>query len=258
MVLKAGEKLLLLVGLLASLAAPLRGQKVSIVDPSQANSPDGTSDSDLDGMHISPKPGEPFTARTVGTLTVDPRYPVTQIFSLVARDSSGRIYFERRRTYQLPPLDYQGPDMPYVPSYDKIPIYNFYIIDPHASTRTTCYVATNTCQIHSLRQTGDSQQESSSKLLQDSTTEWVSLGTLKLDGLEVVGKREITTIAARVVGNPKPIVTVKEVWYSPELDLDVAIKKVDPRTGTLTREMKNLSRGEPDPKYFAVPGDFVS
>jgi hypothetical protein len=255
MVVNAGEKLFLLVGLLASLAAPLRGQEVSLAAPSQANSLDGPADGNIDGMDISPEPGEPFTAKVdVTRRGADPRFLATQFFGIVARDSSGRIYFERWRAPQpwpstserLPPFDdyYQGSPMYY------------FVIDPNESTRTTCYVATKTCRIFSLRQAGDLQQESGSKL-PASTTESVSLGTRKLNGLDVVGTRETTTIAAGVNGNPKPIVKVKEVWHSPELDLDVFIKKVDPRTGTLTQELKDLSRGDPDPKYFAVPRDFV-
>ena len=74
--------------------------------------------------------------------------------------------------------------------------------------------------------------------------------------MTVSGTREITTIAAGAYGNREPITTYKEVWRSPELDLDVSITRTDPRWGRQTRRLTEISRGEPDPDYFAIPADY--
>jgi hypothetical protein len=36
----------------------------------------------------------------------------------------------------------------------------------------------------------------------------------------------------------------------------VLITKTDPRSGTFTRKIEILSRAEPDPEYFTIPGDY--
>ena len=69
--------------------------------------------------------------------------------------------------------------------------------------------------------------------------------------------RETTSVAAGAYGNSKPLVITREVWHSPELDLDVSITKTDPRSGTFMRKIEILSRGEPNPEYFTVPDDYV-
>ena len=85
----------------------------------------------------------------------------------------------------------------------------------------------------------------------------VSLGTNVIDALTLEGTREITTVAVGAYGNSKPLTITRELWHSPELDLDVVITKTDPRSGRFTRKIEILSRNEPDPEYFAIPADYT-
>jgi hypothetical protein len=89
------------------------------------------------------------------------------------------------------------------------------------------------------------------------TFDSVSLGSSVMDALVLDGRRETTTVAAGAYNNKEPMVITREIWHSPELDLDVSITKGDPRGGTFARKIEILSRSEPDPEYFAIPSDFT-
>jgi hypothetical protein len=86
------------------------------------------------------------------------------------------------------------------------------------------------------------------------TTE--DLGSQTMEGVLVNGMRTTRTIAAGQIGNDRPISIVTEVWTSPELKTVISSKRSDPRIGEQTFELKNITRGEPDPSLFTVPADF--
>lgn len=81
----------------------------------------------------------------------------------------------------------------------------------------------------------------------------VSLGSNVIDTLVVDGRRETTSVA---YGNRQPLLITREIWHSPELDLDVSVSKTDPRSGIQLRKIEIVSRSEPDPDYFAIPSDY--
>jgi hypothetical protein len=71
-------------------------------------------------------------------------------------------------------------------------------------------------------------------------------------------KRVVTrTIPAGKIGNAQAIQTVHETWTSPDLKIPVIVKTSDPRTGTTTRQLTNITRAEPDPALFQVPSDYT-
>jgi len=78
-----------------------------------------------------------------------------------------------------------------------------------------------------------------------------------VEGVYATGKRVTRTIPAGQIGNEKPIVTVEEVWYSPDLRMNVMTKRSDPRSGENTYRLTNISRAEPDPNLFQVPADYT-
>jgi hypothetical protein len=199
----------------------------------------------IENMYVPPIPHAPFSAKSVASLTRavhDGSTSYSEFFSLVARDSSGRIYFENRR-----PMPTSG---------DPAPRTYFIMIDPGERTRTTCYVATKSCRINSFRRTTYTESQSGDDAPPASSTESVSLGTDVIEALAVTGTRETTTIAAGAFGNHRPIITTKEVWHSPELDLDVSTTRTDPRSGAQTRKITEISRAEPDAQYFSIPSDY--
>jgi hypothetical protein len=60
-----------------------------------------------------------------------------------------------------------------------------------------------------------------------------------------------------MVGNDQPLVTVSEIWTSPDLKLVVLNTTDDPRTGLRTEELTDLNRSEPDPAVFQVPAGYA-
>ncbi len=89
----------------------------------------------------------------------------------------------------------------------------------------------------------------------DVTTE--SLGTQLIGGISAEGTRTTRTIPAGQIGNEKPIAVTVERWYSPDLQMDVLIKRNDPRVGSTVFQLTNIVRSEPDASLFQVPSDYT-
>jgi hypothetical protein len=88
----------------------------------------------------------------------------------------------------------------------------------------------------------------------DPATEQLSPKTI--EGVFANGTRTTHTIPAGQIGNQLPIQVVDEVWYSPDLQMNVITRHSDPRTGEVVYQLKNISRGEPDASLFQVPPDY--
>jgi len=238
------SRLALPLALFAASASLLAAQEPFAATRPSGKNPDVAAHPGVEDMYVPPKPGEPFTGKSVVTWTNrDGSASHFAFLSMLARDSSGKLYFESRRRM--------------TESGEVQPRWNFVIIDPKEKTRTTCYVATKACRINAFRHTVYEESEMSEAPPRASTMESMSLGTSVMDALTVEGIRETTSVAAGAYGNSKPLVITRELWHSPELDLDMSITKTDPRSGTFTRKIEILGRAEPDPDYFTIPSDYT-
>jgi hypothetical protein len=83
-----------------------------------------------------------------------------------------------------------------------------------------------------------------------------SLGTQLVEGVNAEGTRTTLTIPAGEIGNERPIEIVNERWYSPELQVVVMSKRVDPLAGDMTYRLTNINRNEPAKSLFEVPSDY--
>jgi len=83
------------------------------------------------------------------------------------------------------------------------------------------------------------------------------LGAQTIEGVEAEGRRIIRVIPAVSMGNERPIEITYERWYSEELQLEVLIKSVDPRSGESTQQLININRSEPDASLFEAPPDYA-
>jgi hypothetical protein len=90
-------------------------------------------------------------------------------------------------------------------------------------------------------------------LPQNDFTKQEDLGIHEMDGVSVHGIRESQTIAAESSGTGKEVTITDEYWYSEELRINLLIKHSDPRTGTTTLKVTQVSRTEPDAAFFQVP-----
>jgi hypothetical protein len=78
-----------------------------------------------------------------------------------------------------------------------------------------------------------------------------------IEGASARGKRTTTTWPEGSVGNDRPIVVVRDDWWSVELKVWVLAKTTDPRQGEHTLKLTNISRSEPDPSLFQPPPDYT-
>jgi hypothetical protein len=83
-----------------------------------------------------------------------------------------------------------------------------------------------------------------------------SLGKQNIGGVEAEGVRTTVTIPAGEIGNERPIETVSERWYSPELQIVVMTKHIDPRSGENVYRLTNIDRSEPARSLFEVPAGY--
>ncbi|MBO0727269.1 MAG: energy transducer TonB [Blastocatellia bacterium] len=87
-------------------------------------------------------------------------------------------------------------------------------------------------------------------------TKTESLGKQMVEGVECEGERAVTTMPVGTIGNDRPIETVNETWYSPELKIMILSKRRDPRFGESTYSVTNVTRSEPYAELFQPPSDF--
>jgi TonB family protein len=89
------------------------------------------------------------------------------------------------------------------------------------------------------------------------STNTEQLGKRMVEGVECEGTRTVTTIPIGAIGNERPLETVGETWYSPELKMIILSKRSDPRFGESTYRVTNISRAEPETALFQVPSDYA-
>lgn len=87
------------------------------------------------------------------------------------------------------------------------------------------------------------------------TTE--DLGTQVIQGLSATGKRVTRVISAGTAGNDRDIQVVTETWSSPDLQVVVMSKTIDPRFGESVYQLTNVTRAEPDATLFSVPSGYT-
>jgi hypothetical protein len=83
-----------------------------------------------------------------------------------------------------------------------------------------------------------------------------SLGSQIIEGVNAQGEKTTRTFPIGMMGNDRPLVSVMESWFSPELRITVLTKNSDPRMGESVMQLRNIDRSEPDPGLFRVPADY--
>jgi hypothetical protein len=199
----------------------------------------------IPGIYVTPIAGAPFTAKVdiVSTQTLPDGTSVTRTtINRIARDSSGRIYNERR---SLVPASFKG--LP--------PLLSAHIYDP--ATRLSIYTAPFT---RLARETylppprnplANPNRPRPTPSIPDQ-----DLGTQEVNGVPMQGIRKSRTFPATMSGTGKEVVVSDEYWYSPELSIYMVIKHEDARSGTQYVAVTEVDRHEPDPSTFVVPGNY--
>jgi hypothetical protein len=86
---------------------------------------------------------------------------------------------------------------------------------------------------------------------------YADLGTQFINGVQAKGVRTTNTIPVGAIGNNRELKTVSERWESRDLGILVKSVNTDPRFGTTTYELTNISQSAPDPSLFRVPADYA-
>lgn len=213
----------------------------------QSTASDGNARTFIQGIDIPAIPNAPFTAKVVVTWnqplngggTISRSY-----YTMVARDSQGRV---RRETRGFVPAA----------SGAEPRLRSFSISDPVAGTRTVCVSAKMTCKTGSFQPSNKVSDDANAALGNSSgNVQRVSLGEQLVDSIRAEGSREVTTIAAGQSGNNQTVISKREVWYSPDLQMDLSVSRTNPQLGTVTLSVTNLVRAEPAASWFAIPSGY--
>jgi hypothetical protein len=168
-----------------------------------------------------------------------------------------------RDTTETKALDSQGRRMiaTTITSAGRAPMTHVMVYDPVARTQTFWHSPGKVAHILQLPAAGqhcqtitrDDVSVSSGPKAQYTS---VDLGTESIQGVEARGHRRTTTIPAGADGNDAPLVRVSEVWTALSVGLNgLLVRDItnDPRQGNSTRELTNLTQGDPDPTTFQPP-----
>lgn len=230
-----------------AIAGQLAGGQAGSLMTVQAPDPDSGVNGHVESLYIPLVAGQPFHAKIAvlihrqlpdGTV-VDQKY-----YTLVARDGTGRT---RREMRELIAAD----------SDLDPPLIRTLVYDPKTNMVTNCYPEQRICRQaffdpsrHPVEEPVGPSSDGASVLTRD------DLGKKTIDGLEVVGTRETRTYNPGAFGNDKPVVVTKEMWYSPQLQFDLSVTRLDPRNGTQKVEVTDLKLGDPGPEWFAIPDGY--
>jgi hypothetical protein len=137
----------------------------------------------------------------------------------------------------------------------------FQIMDPEQHTWLNCATANKVCELRPFPLT--TQQKYQPAIGQSGPLanghgfhEHQDLGLGSIQGEETHGYRETTTINPGFVGNDRPMVSTREFWYSPRLEINLSSIVDEPQTGKQVFTVKELTTSEPEAKFFEVPADY--
>jgi hypothetical protein len=212
------------------------------------HAPDGGTQERIQSIYIPAIPNAPFSAVVVTENTrilPDGSKQTNWNHRVVARDSSGRVFQERRffapngntQETRLESLQYEDPnqhlwmdcDMTHIcreSQYNQKPV----LLPPNRGLPPLV------------------------KMPNGNTIKNEVLGHNSIGSVDVVGARSTLTIPAGNIGNEKPEEVVKEFWYSPRLGINIQTTRNDPRVSSIqTFTVTQLVLADPDPKLFLPP-----
>ncbi len=233
------------------IAAPVTFVLLSAGLPAQdtpTHAPDGGTRQHLDSIVIPSTPNAPFSAVVVTEWTrilPDGGTIVTSNHRTVARDSSGRVFQERRyftpaggrQTTTLSELDYE---------------------DPSRHELTVCRPDTLVCTVYPHDAPIPAALSPAGPLPNGmGTLSREDLGRRTIESLNALGSREVTTLNAGTIGNNKSEPIVKEFWYSPALGINLVTKRFDPRASASQNfDVTAINLAEPNAQLFIPPPNY--
>jgi TonB family protein len=204
------------------------------------------------GIFLTPIPNAPFTGViVVERTTVRNDAPVVNLKTTrdVARDSQGRVYNVFR---ELVPASESGAP----------PIVRIHFYDPQTRSYSYLYPSRKVYMTGTVNHPPAAEpadllaSPAGNSVPLNQFTKLEDLGTQSIAGVSAHGVSEIQTIPAASSGTGNEIVLTAEYWYSDDLHINVVIKHNDPRTGSVSMTLTQVTRGDPDPSLFQIPEDY--
>jgi hypothetical protein len=215
---------------------------------------DGGVSEMMESIVVSAKPQAPFTLmlETEWVRTLSDGGTITSVNKRrIARDAAGRIYQER---WFLVP---KNGDV-------ESQMTTIQLSDPNAHTLYNCFFVgpkKNVCELLTytpMTPAVNPAAKPSAGDLPDNQGSFVhdDLGKQFISGVETVGMRDSRTYNPGAFGNDRKMTVEREVWYSPQLDLNLLSIRSDPRTGKQTFTATNVTLEDPDSTLFELPAGF--
>ncbi|HUB52765.1 MAG TPA: hypothetical protein VL986_11475 [Terracidiphilus sp.] len=212
------------------------------------------------GFHGQVTTGAPFSAtRTIThTQTLADGTTITHTELMKeARDSQGRVF-----TQELPsPTNQEGHNRQMARIFD--PVSHTAITYSPESKQANVLHLPDSSQFQRRRGPAGNGPDAAEEVerfrgntdMPAPTTE--SLGSKTINGVVAEGTRTTRVIPAGARGNDKPITITHETWKSTDLKVVVMRVDTDPRDGTTTMELTNISRDEPAASLFQAPAGYT-
>jgi hypothetical protein len=233
---------------LASLFFPRTSPSLAAQTASEVSvAPDGGTTTHIQGISVPQIANSPFSAKEVvewARPLADGTVVTRKYYTNIARDTQGRVHREDRN------------GVPANSTHE--PVLNYtYVLDPAARTRTECYPSTRICRVTSYRPVTVLREVSAVPSAPgNQNLKREPLGNDSMESLDVTGTRETLTIPAESIGNDHEFAITKEIWYSPQLQLNLSVVRTDPRIGKQTLKLTELTLAEPDASFFEVPAGY--
>ena len=158
----------------------------------------------------------------------------------VMRDSAGRVY--------------RGRELKRSGNGERDPVVIFTITDPVKHIQFHCIAFHKHCTEAEYRYPRRFTQFAQPKHLPDVAID--ELGDSNIGGVQVAGQRITRVVREGSAGNDRPFDTTEEIWHSKELDVDVEVKRTDPRFGVRETTLTEVRLAEQDSTFFQVPDGY--
>jgi hypothetical protein len=202
-------------------------------------------------VFVTPIPNAPFRAViNVERSVVEPDGSVVNLKTIrdISRDSRGRIHNESRLL--VPVASTETPGVIRIHLYDPETRIST-ILNPKEQTFWTMTLNHPPSVVPpSVRYASPTDNG----LPQNEFTKEEDLGIHDMEGVPVHGVRESQTMP----DENKQIVITDEYWYSDDLRMNLMIRHSDPRRGTVTMTVNQVTRTKPDPALFEIPEGYKS
>lgn len=232
------------------LALSLLAATAAVAQDTVEHALDGRTFQRIQSIDIPPIPNAPFSATVVtesATIMPDGSRSTIGNSRLVARDSAGRVFQERRF---LTPAG--------APNENRLS--ELQIDDPNLHERTLCNPFQRVCFVFPFDRPAELHpvvQPRQIKLPNGVTIQNEDLGHHTFEDIDCLGSRQIRTLPGKLIGSEHDQPAISEFWYAPRLGINVLTRRFDPVVSvSQTFTVTHLLQAEPDPHTFAIPDGY--